>query len=137
MSTYVKMKTGPKMTNRDMVVEALKRTGVPAEEIQVGDDLQLSGYQGASRAAHILVSKRFHNGYGDFGFVAEEGAYTMIVDDLDDKRSLSRRTGCAGQYSGYVSQWYTALEAQRVLRLDGFSTEVKKEADKVVVMAMR
>ena len=136
MSNYVKMVAGPKMKNHDDVVDALRKTGIPASEITVGKH-QMSGYRGAKRDVDISVKKSFHGGYGDFGFVKEDGSYTMIVDDLDDKGRLARKIGCASKYSGYVAQWYTALQAQRALRLDGFSSQIKKEGEKVVVLASR
>ena len=127
------------MKDKDAVVSALKKLGVPAELIQVakpGEKLNLQGYYKSHTAkVDILVDKSYHNGYGPFGFSQEaDGSYAVHVDDMDDKGALARKTN-TNQFSTGVSQWYSALKTQKALKKEGLSTNIKKDGNKLVVLA--
>ena len=127
------------MKDKDAVVAALKQLGVPPEMIQVakdGNKLKLQGYYSTHTAeVDILVSKDYHNGYGPFGFTkGDDGSYQVFVDDLDDKGALAAKTG-TNQFSTGVSQWYSALRAQKALKKQGLSTKIQKDGQKLVVLA--
>jgi len=42
----------------------------------------MHGYQGQTRTAHIIIRQSICGGYGDLGFVKEDGVYKLIRDDL-------------------------------------------------------
>lgn len=127
------------MKDKDAVLSALSKLGVPAELIQVAQDgqtLDLQGYmRGHTAKVDILVDRSFHGGYGPFGFSkSEDGTYQVHVDDMDDRGALAAKTKTS-TFSTGVSQWYSALKAQRALKKQGLSTKIKQEGQKLVVLA--
>ena len=127
------------MKEKDSVVSALKKLGVPGHLIQVaqsGQELDLQGYlKGHTAKVEILVDKSFHNGYGPFGFAkGEDGTYQVYVDDMDDTGALARATETK-TFSKGVEQWYSALQAQKALKKQGLSTKIKQDGQKLVVLA--
>lgn len=127
------------MKDKESVLSALRKLGVPTELIQVaqsGENLDLNGYlKGHTAKVEILVDKAFHNGYGPFGFAkGEDGTYQVYVDDMDDVGALARATNTK-TFSKGVSQWYSALQAQKALKKQGLSTKIKQDGQKLVVLA--
>lgn len=127
------------MSDKEAVLSALKKLGVPSEMIKVaqdGETLNLQGYmKGHTAKVDILVDKSFHGGYGPFGFAkGEDGNYQVFVDDMDDRGALARATSTA-TFSKGVSQWYSALKAQKALKKQGLSTKIKQDGQKLVVLA--
>ncbi len=127
------------MKDKESVISALKKLGVPTELIQVaqsGQELDLQGYmKGHTAKVEILVDKQFHNGYGPFGFAkGDDGTYQVFVDDMDDTGALARATSTQ-TFSKGVSQWYSALQAQKALKKQGLSAKIKQDGQKLVVLA--
>jgi len=127
------------MKDKDAVLSALKQLGVPTEMIKVAQDgqtLDLQGYmRGHTAKVDILVDKTYHGGYGPFGFAkGEDGTYQVFVDDMDDCGALAAKTN-TNKFSTGVSQWYSALKAQKALKKQGLSTKIKQDGQKLVVLA--
>lgn len=125
------------MKDQNAVITALEKLGVPREEIQVaspGELLDLVGYGRQSAKVEILIKKSYHGGYGDVGFAkGENGSYQVYVDDLDDGGRLGAKVGT--KFSSGVNQWYAAVVAQKALKKQGLVTKVKKDGNKIVVVA--
>ena len=134
MSALVKCSS--KMKNKDQIVTALKMMGVPAESILSSDSgMELRGYQSQKATVEVLVRKAFHGGYGDFGFSrGDNGTYEILVDDMDDVGSLARKLE-VNKFSSSVNQWYSAAVAQRELKKKGLYTKIKKDGNKLLVVA--
>lgn len=127
------------MKDKEAVLSALAKLGVPSEMIQVaqeGKTLDLQGYmKGHAAKVEILVDKSYHGGYGPFGFAkAGDGTYQVFVDDMDDTNALAKKTNTES-FSKGVSQWYSALKAQKALKKQGLSAKIKQDGRKLVVLA--
>ena len=128
------------MTNRDTIVKALKKLGVPEEAIQIALDeaLTLQGYGTQTQKVEMLVAnKDWHKGYSDFGFgkTAGKKEYNFYVDDMDDTGALASKAGVTGKFSESVTQWYTAFMAQDALKKEGMYTKIQADGDKLLVVA--
>lgn len=125
------------MKDKKAVITALEKLGIPREEIQVanpGETLELIGYGRQRAQVEILIKKSYYSGYGDVGFAkGENGGYTVYVDDLDDGGRLGAKVG--QKFSEGVNQWYAAVVAQKALKKQGLVTKVKKDGNKIVVVA--
>lgn len=135
MSAKVTVKT--EMKDADMIVEALKLMGIPSDQIRRdADGLKIDGYLGRDwGVAHILVPKGFHKGYADVGFVKNGNVYDLHVDHIDT-RTLSRKLGHEGRkFEDLANQWYAAAVSQKTLKNQGFNTTIKRDGDRLKVLA--
>ena len=138
MSHYVKCKTCIK--DKATLINALERVGVTSENISVsekGNTLDIKGFINNSGVtkAEVIVSKSYHNGYGDVGFVVDkDGTYSCIIDNMDDVGSLAKMSGVK-QFSIAVSNWYGALKSQKALKMQGLDVKITSSGNKVVVLA--
>ena len=125
------------MKDKNSVIAALEKLGIPKEEIHVaapGEMLELIGYGKQRAQVEILIKKSYYSGYGDVGFAkGENGSYTVFVDDLDDGGRLGAKVG--QKFSEGVNQWYAAVVSQKALKKQGLMTKIKKEGNKLVVVA--
>lgn len=135
MSARVTVKT--EMKDPSMIVEALKLLGIPAEHIKVdASGIRIDGYLGKDwGVAEVLIPKAFHKGYSDVGFVKNGDTYDVYVDHIDT-HSISRRLGHEGRkFEDLANQWYAAAVSQKTLRGQGFNTTIKRDGDRLKVMA--
>lgn len=135
MSARVTVKTT--MKDADIIMEALNLMGIPAEHIkrdQAG--IRIDGYLGKDwGTAEILIGKQFHRGYSDVGFVKNGDAYDVYVDHIDT-HSICRKLGSEGRkFEDLANQWYAAAVSQRTLKSQGFNTTIKRDGDRLKVMA--
>jgi len=137
MSKLVQIKTKVKITDLALLKEAVLATGVPQGELLEGTNMSFSGFGGAKANADLIVKQTWTKGYSPLGFTRTDEGYIASVDHLDDRNIMCRLGLQGNSYVGYVSQWYTALQAKRALKRDGFSAKVKVEGTQVVVLASR
>lgn len=128
------------MTSEKGILRALKQLGVPEEHIEValGEALKLKGYGRQTENVEILIpNNKWHNGYSDFGFGRTNGSkeYNMYVDDMDDVGALANAAGVKGKFSESVTEWYTAFMAKDALKKMGGIASIKREGEKLVVVA--
>ena len=124
------------MKDQRAVIQALEKLGVPKDQILVanpGESLELIGYGSQRAQVDILIKKSWYGGYGDVGFKKENGKYRVYIDDLDDGGRLGAKVG--QQFSTGVNQWYSAVVAQKALKQQGLITKIKKEGNKLLVVA--
>jgi hypothetical protein len=145
MSALLVCKT--EMKNLPTILEALVLAGVPKDVTEQAsgttqkDLLDFKGYGSQRAKAQVVVRKSWHGGYGDFGFLKDAGSdnYNFLVDDLDDRGALLRKTRKETEkhnsFSGRLNQWYAAAATKRALKNQGFSTSVKEDGGKIRVMA--
>ena len=145
MSALLECKT--EMKNMSAILEALSLIGIPKEEVHKAESskeedlLDFFGYGKQRAKAEIRVSKSWHKGYGDFGFLKPSGSdtYDFLVDDMDDQGALVRKTRKEGEsytsFSQRLSQWYAAAVTKKALKNQGFITKVQEDGGKIRVMA--
>ena len=135
MSAKVTVRT--QMKDRAMIVEALKLMGVPDHVISVSDEgLRISGYQRKNWGkAQVLISKKFHDGYADVGFIRNGDTYDLCVDHIDTFR-ISNLLGAEGRkFEDLANQWYAAAVSQKTLKAQGFNTTIRKDGERLKVLA--
>ena len=138
MSHYVKCKTHIK--DRKTLITALERAGVPTKFIKISDNgksIDLNGFINNSgiTKAEVVVSKGYHNGYGDVGYVLDkDGTYLCVVDDMDDVGSLAKKAG-VNSFTTSVNNWYGALKSQKALKMQGLDAKITSSGSKIVVLA--
>jgi hypothetical protein len=123
------------MTDKNAVLQALERLGVPSASIAVGK-VKLCGYSGQTQEVDICIQKKFHSGYSDFGFAlnGQTETYDVVVDDMDNVGRLAIKLGIKN-FSQSVKQWYAAVKAQKALKNQGLSAKVHRDGDRLVVVA--
>ena len=126
------------MKDRKALLQALERLGIPVVEVLIGEDgrISLQGYGEQKQDVDICVRKKFHAGYSDFGFSLNPATstYDVVVDDMDNVGRLAVKLGVKN-FTQSVNQWYSAVKAQKALKNQGLSAKVRRDGDKLVVVA--
>ena len=136
MSAMVKLQS--KMKNKKMIVAGLHMMGVTKDAVSVGsgNELTVNGYSSQRAKADVVIDKtKYHKGYGDVGFrLEEDGTYSILVDDMDNLGSLARTAGVTN-FQQSAEQYYNAAVVKKTLEGQGFIPVVKKDGDKLRVLA--
>ena len=136
MSALIRCQSNIK--HKKHLLSALKLMGIPQEFIKVApsNTLTLHGYGSQSAKVEILITKNYHEGYGDIGFAkTPEGKYEILVDDLDDIGRLRVRANVKIKFSNKVKQWYAASVTKATLKNQGFFPQIKDEGTRIKVLA--
>lgn len=136
MSAKIHVKT--KLKDQDTLLEALRLMGIPDSAVAVDPaGVPIRGYRGADWGkAPIVVSRDAIGGYADIGFQNVSGHYEVAIDHYDTFSASEKYGGSDKQeFPDLVSQWYAAAISQRTLRNQGFDTTIRRDGDRLKVLA--
>jgi hypothetical protein len=133
MSAIVHVKTEVEITNKRHLVTSLKHLGMDPREAD-GNTLVYVGYAGATESVSVVVSRRFHDGYGDIGFKKDGDKYTLVMDD-SDFYNINNAVG--GNFLDKLQQRYSAEVAVATLKSKGYTTRTQEVSGKIKILASK
>lgn len=121
--------------DRDVLLEALKKVGVPSDAVVVSKDELLQMSDRRLRKVDVLVKKVLFRGYRDVGFKKNDRDVYDILMDEDDEVKLRRLFKLEVPFKEKLQQWYAAIKTKKTLRRKGYAVSTEDEGTSIRIHA--